>query len=892
MNFKDIRMRFLKSVIVLSLVIPNISTVTAFANEAGDEVQTENDGKDIHHEEGNASEEKSELDSETLSNEGKNIEETSSDSKSNNYLEKEISKLYQVIDDNFKLYMSLDKLSDGQSLHKTTDYKDQKLNADKSSIIDSKEYVRLIKESEVIGWINVKALKEIIDTKDNIENDNQLEHTKDLGEEKESITEDTKNDEIKNNNQENTEEVNKKNEESQDQEQITPLKQHKQPTAENFVTSSSVEQPNLKIRAHIQSKGWMNWSTDNTIIGTTGESLQMEAFQVENEFENLTVQFQTQSAGQLWTNWVNQGSTGGTTGQRKGLEGVSFRLSGSASSNFDIYYRVHSQKFGWLPWTKNGQKAGTSGFDYTIESMQVTIRRKGGDTLKTSPDAYQTLKNPNITYRAHVSSKGWLNWVPSNSLAGTIGQGLSMEAFDITSDNPYAKIQFQTRSIDGDWTPWTKEYETAGTVNEGRQLEGVRLQLYGVQSSKFDIYYRVHSQKFGWLPWAKNGEKAGTEGYGYGVEGLQVKVMPKGQSTIDVSGNPFRLAEQPTIKYQSHVQTYGWQDFVGSNSVSGTVGKKKRLEAVRIDLEDFPVDGGIKYRTHVEGYGWRNHSVDGALNGTIGKGKRLEALEVELTGELANKYDIYYRTHIESYGWLGWVKNGMPSGSSNKALRMEGLQIKIFPKGKGGKVDHDKGYVNTPLIYIDSGHGGKYPGAAYGGVFEKTINLQTTRKIESILKAKGYRTKMSRTTDRHFENSLTPDLRHRADEANKLNADIFISVHFNAHPTSTQTGIEMYIYNKKGNSRNPNIANNATRISKSRSLASKMQSELIKQTGAADRGVKEANFHVIRETHMPAVLLELGFMDNPNDLKKIKTNSYQDKLARGVTNGIDDFFGK
>jgi len=83
----------------------------------------------------------------------------------------------------------------------------------------------------------------------------------------------------------------------------------------------------------------------------------------------------------------------------------------------------------------------------------------------------------------------------------------------------------------------------------------------------------------------------------------------------------------------------------------------------------------------VQYIGWQNSVANGALSGTTGKSKRLEAIRVYLDGDMARYYDVYYRVHIENYGWLAWTRNGNPAGSEGKGLRMEAMEIKLVPKG-------------------------------------------------------------------------------------------------------------------------------------------------------------------------------------------------------------------
>ena len=206
------------------------------------------------------------------------------------------------------------------------------------------------------------------------------------------------------------------------------------------------------------------------------------------------------------------------------------------------------------------------------------------------------------------------------------------------------------------------------------------------------MYYRVHAQTFGWLGWAKNGETAGTSGFAKRLEAIQIYVVPKGMTpssgTSAVSyvqyGKAASKSDQPgLINYATHVQTYGNQQFVSDGSFSGTYGEAKRLEAIRIQVnnEALGVDGGVTYHTHVQKLGWQPWVSDGVVSGTTGQAKRLEAIEIKLTGELAEKYDVYYRVHAQTFGWLNWAKNGQTAGTVGYAKRLEGIQIVLVPKG-------------------------------------------------------------------------------------------------------------------------------------------------------------------------------------------------------------------
>ena len=190
-------------------------------------------------------------------------------------------------------------------------------------------------------------------------------------------------------------------------------------------------------------------------------------------------------------------------------------------------------------------------------------------------------------------------------------------------------------------------------------------------------------------------------------------------------------------------------------------------------------------------------------------------------------------------------------------------------------------------IFLDPGHGGSDSGAVENGVREKDLTLSVYNKVSSRLASLGYTVLTSRNTDKDV------GLVSRADQANKSNADIFLSIHFNAGGRGTAYGIETYYYKPEAGytpAINKENHNNPERIEKSRKLANKIQQNLLYKTGAYDRGVRRASFAVLRETSIPSILVELGFIDNQEEVNKIKTNEYQEKLADGIVDGIVEYY--
>lgn len=163
-------------------------------------------------------------------------------------------------------------------------------------------------------------------------------------------------------------------------------------------------------------------------------------------------------------------------------------------------------------------------------------------------------------------------------------------------------------------------------------------------------------------------------------------------------------ADGPTLTYSTHVQDIGWMREVGSNDASGTTGQSKRMEAIKINLNNAPVEGTINYQVHVQNIGWMDSVSAGNIAGTTGRSLRLEAIRISLTGQMAENYDIYYKVHAENYGWLGWARNGEEAGTAGFGLRLEAIQIILVDKGApapGNVMNH---YYEKPLEVLYNTH--------------------------------------------------------------------------------------------------------------------------------------------------------------------------------------------
>ena len=161
-------------------------------------------------------------------------------------------------------------------------------------------------------------------------------------------------------------------------------------------------------------------------------------------------------------------------------------------------------------------------------------------------------------------------------------------------------------------------------------------------------------------------------------------------------------AVQPTITSQGHVAELGWQNTQTNTSfVVGTTGKTLGLEAIKLKMNN--CSGGIEYQTHVAYVGWQNKVSNNAMAGTTGKSQSIEAIKINLTGEVANQYDVYYRAHVAYIGWLPWTKNGNIAGSTGQNRNLEAVEIKLVKKGTAGPTTSEGAYLYD-VDYTFYGH--------------------------------------------------------------------------------------------------------------------------------------------------------------------------------------------
>ena len=174
--------------------------------------------------------------------------------------------------------------------------------------------------------------------------------------------------------------------------------------------------------------------------------------------------------------------------------------------------------------------------------------------------------------------------------------------------------------------------------------------------------------------------------------------------------------------------------------------------------------------------------------------------------------------------------------------------------------------ANFRTVVIDAGHGGHDNGGQWGRVYEKHLALDTAARLETKLKSLGYQTVMTRRSDYFIS------LPQRVSTANRYKNAIFVSIHYNYTWKQQVSGLETFYSTEEG-----------------KRLAQLVQSSPIRRTRTVDRSAKYARFYVIRNTTLPSILVEGGFVSNAEERDRMKSGWFRESIAQGIADGIQRY---
>ena len=298
-------------------------------------------------------------------------------------------------------------------------------------------------------------------------------------------------------------------------------------------TATKSTKMSVSYKVHRQDYDWeKDWKKDGQTSGTVGEAKRLEAIEIKLPGGvSGSIEYRTHIQDIGWEkNWSKDGEKSGTEGQCKRLEAIQIRLTGEVAENYDVYYSVHAENFGWLGWAKNGEEAGTAGYGYRLEAIRIQLVTKGDKAPELIGTIKEAMKARLVGYQTHVQDYGTQAYVYDGAMAGTEGECKRMESIRMKLPSSMnSSIQYRSHVQNIGWEKnWASNGSLSGTTGQCKRLEAIQIQLSGDVAKNYDVYYRVHAQDYGWLAWAKNGESSGTEGYAKRLEAIEVRLVPKG----------------------------------------------------------------------------------------------------------------------------------------------------------------------------------------------------------------------------------------------------------------------------------------------------------------------------------------------------------------------------
>ncbi|MDK2780390.1 MAG: hypothetical protein PWP61_687 [Trichococcus sp.] len=316
---------------------------------------------------------------------------------------------------------------------------------------------------------------------------------------------------------------------------------------------------------------------------------------------------------------------------------------------------------------------------------------------------------PNITMRTYIENDGWTglrmggDYIGKTS--GTIGEGKNINSFSLSIDNENVAdekglgIQYAAYIEDLGWTNYVSGDTNLGNTSQNKRMEAIKIRLTGNNISNYTIHYRVQVANLGWTGWAKNGEPTGTEGVQYGIEAIEVLLLPQSAMAPSSSTIAFQsLFEMKAIQltYAAYSQNLGWQASVGEKQAAGQT--SLRLEAFKINMSNGKYANQLQYQSYVQNSGWQAWQMSGSTSGTTNQAKNIEAIKVQLSGLMAQYFDVYYRVYVQGMGWLDWARNGQASGTSGMNARIGALQVSLVEKGSVSPGLTNQPYIEVPPI--------------------------------------------------------------------------------------------------------------------------------------------------------------------------------------------------
>lgn len=240
--------------------------------------------------------------------------------------------------------------------------------------------------------------------------------------------------------------------------------------------------------------------------------------------------------------------------KKNAIQEITINLEGEVADYFNVYYRVKVNKFGWLNWARNGERAGTNGYDYPIRAMQVVLKRKGdgapGDVtgrVSKYAKADYDCTGAGVVYKMRKCVGGW-------NVGVRDGESTNANPGNVATNMYYTKLYSQKSNgekLSGDLVSkclcskkaWTKKWKSSKTKmgynKKNTQLRAVKFKLTGEMAQTYDVYYSVKCIGKGWTGWAKNGQLCGAKMLANSISAMRIKIVNKGAPAPGSTANRY-----------------------------------------------------------------------------------------------------------------------------------------------------------------------------------------------------------------------------------------------------------------------------------------------------------------------------------------------------------------
>lgn len=439
---------------------------------------------------------------------------------------------------------------------------------------------------------------------------------------------------------------------------------------DNSIENENVEENNIKNDVENKEKSFNDVKVDTN----TESEIPLKANSTQ-----LGVMYDSHVENIGWQSIKSDGDISGTTGQGLRIEAFHIYLYGQKSNDIKIDYQAHVENVGWQDWKSQGQEAGTTGRGLQVEALKIRL---------------ENTYDYSIEYRAHVENIGWQDWKSDGEIAGTTGKDLRVEAIQIRIVPKIVKVRMYIDTPQNNYTYYSQE-----------KINVVGWKMCNIPNTKIVMYIdnqttpisdeNITYQKRPDVIKAITNYGTQTENPNPGFNAsIDISKLSEGDHTVTIDvckedGTKiaeqiakFKLDKQIHIRYRSHVENVGWQEYIMDGHTSGTTGRQLKIEAMNIELLNAPKNAKILYQAHVQDIGWQDWKSNGEEAGTTGKDLRIESIKIRL--ENMDKYTVEYQVHVQDRGWTDWYIDGETAGTFGKGKRIEAIRIRLVPKYRRG----------------------------------------------------------------------------------------------------------------------------------------------------------------------------------------------------------------